>query len=68
MANGMIAQQVNRRTVAAALAAARVEAAEHNAWINAINKAGSTSKQARGPSTVRSCASQVHRAPPSATR
>ena len=39
MANGMIAQQVNRRTVAAALAAARVEAAEHNAWINAINKA-----------------------------
>ena len=39
MADGMIAQQVNRRTVAAALAAARVEAAEHTAWINAINKA-----------------------------
>ena len=39
MANGMIAQQVNRQTVAAALAAARTEAAEHRAWINAINKA-----------------------------
>ncbi len=39
MADGMIAQQVNRRTVAAALAAARVEAAEHAAWINAINRA-----------------------------
>ena len=39
MANGMIAQQVNRQTVAAALAAARTEAAEHQAWINAINKA-----------------------------
>ncbi len=39
MANASIAQSINRRTVAAALAAARVEAAEHNAWINAINKA-----------------------------
>ena len=39
MANASIAQSISRRTVAAALAAARVEAAEHNAWINAINKA-----------------------------
>ncbi len=39
MANGMIAQQVNRQTVAAALAAARTEAATHQAWINAINRA-----------------------------
>ncbi len=39
MANGMIAQQVNRQTVAAALAAARTEAATYQAWINAINRA-----------------------------
>ena len=39
MANASIAQSISRRTVAAALAAARVEAAEHNAWINAINRA-----------------------------
>ena len=39
MANATVAQSISRRTVAAALAAARVEAAEHNAWINAINKA-----------------------------
>ncbi len=39
MANGMIAQQVNRQTVAAALRQARIDAAEHAAWINAINKA-----------------------------
>ena len=39
MANGSIAQSVNRQTVAAALAAARTEAATHQAWINAINKA-----------------------------
>ncbi len=39
MANGMVAQQVNRQTVAAALAAARTEASEHRAWMNAINRA-----------------------------
>jgi len=39
MANATVAQQVNRQTVAAALAAARKEAAEYNAWMNAINKA-----------------------------
>ena len=39
MANASIAQSVTRQTVAAALAAARVEAAEHRAWINAINRA-----------------------------
>jgi hypothetical protein len=39
MANASIAQTVNRQTVAAALAAARTEAAEHRAWINAINRA-----------------------------
>ncbi len=39
MANASIAQSVNRQTVAAALAAARTEAAEHRAWINAINRA-----------------------------
>jgi hypothetical protein len=39
MANASIAQSISRRTVAAALAAARVEAAEHQAWVNAINKA-----------------------------
>ena len=39
MANASIAQLVNRTTVARALAAARTEAAEHRAWINAINRA-----------------------------
>src|SRR5688572_7258245 len=39
MANASIAQSITRRTVAAALAAARTEAAQHTAWINAINRA-----------------------------
>ncbi len=39
MANASVAQSINRQTVAAALAAARSEAAEHRAWINAINRA-----------------------------
>ena len=39
MANATVTQSVNRRTVAAAIRQARVEAAEHQAWINAINKA-----------------------------
>ena len=39
MANASIAQIISRQTVALALAAARTEAAEHTAWINAINRA-----------------------------
>ena len=39
MANATVTQAVNRSTVAAALAAARIEAATHQAWINAINRA-----------------------------
>ena len=39
MANASVAQQVSRQTVAAAVRQARVEAAEHKAWINAINRA-----------------------------
>ncbi len=39
MANASVAQSISRQTVAAALAAARTEAAEHRAWINAINRA-----------------------------
>ena len=39
MANATVAQAVNRQTVAAAMQAARTEAAEHRAWINAINRA-----------------------------
>lgn len=39
MADSSITQVINRQTVAAALAAARTEAAEHRAWINAINRA-----------------------------
>src|SRR5688572_558400 len=39
MANASIAQAITRRTVAAALIAARLEATEHQAWINAINRA-----------------------------
>ena len=39
MANSTVAQSINRQTVAAALRQARIEAAEHKAWINAINRA-----------------------------
>ena len=39
MANASIAQSVNRTSVALALREARVQAAEHQAWLNAINKA-----------------------------
>ncbi len=39
MANASVAQSISRQTVAAALAAARTEAAEHRAWMNAINRA-----------------------------
>lgn len=39
MANATVTQLVNRSTVAAALQAARVEAAQHAAWMNAINRA-----------------------------
>jgi hypothetical protein len=39
MANGIVAAAVNRQSVALALTAARTEAAEHKAWINAINRA-----------------------------
>ena len=39
MANASVTAAVNRQTVAAALAAARTEAAAHKAWINAINRA-----------------------------
>lgn len=39
VANATIVQQVNRQTVATALTAARKEAAEHKAWMNAINRA-----------------------------
>ncbi len=39
MANATVAQSINRQTVAAALAAARTEAAEHRLWITAINRA-----------------------------
>ena len=39
MANASVAQSISRQTVAAALAAARIEAAEHRAWMNAINRA-----------------------------
>lgn len=39
MANGIVSAAVNRQSVAAALTAARTEAAEHQAWINAINRA-----------------------------
>ncbi len=39
MANASVAQAISRQTVAAALRAARTEAAEHQAWINAINRA-----------------------------
>ena len=39
MANATVAQAVNRQTVARALQAARREAAQHQAWMNAINKA-----------------------------
>jgi hypothetical protein len=39
MANASVAQHVSRQTVAAAIRQARIEAAEHKAWINAINRA-----------------------------
>ncbi len=39
MANASIAQSVNRQSVALALREARVQAANHQAWLNAINKA-----------------------------
>ncbi len=39
MANASVAQSISRQTVAAALRQARIEAAEHKAWINAINRA-----------------------------
>jgi hypothetical protein len=39
MANASIAQAVNRQTVALALQEARKQAGEHQAWLNAINKA-----------------------------
>lgn len=39
MANASIAQAVNRQTVAQALQQARHQAAEHQAWLNAINRA-----------------------------
>src|SRR5918999_1552492 len=39
MANATVAQSISRQTVAAALAAARTEAAELRLWITAINRA-----------------------------
>src|SRR5687768_2432957 len=39
MADATVAQSINRQTVAAALQLARTEAAEHRAWINALNRA-----------------------------
>ncbi len=39
MSNAMVAQTVNRKTVAAALYEARIQAAQHQAWLNALNKA-----------------------------
>ena len=39
MSNASIAAAISRQTVAAALAAARTEAAEHRLWITAINRA-----------------------------
>ena len=39
MPNATVAQSINRQTVAAALREARIQAQEHQQWINAINKA-----------------------------
>lgn len=39
MANANVTTLITRQSVAAALAAARVEAATHAAWMNAINRA-----------------------------
>ncbi len=39
MANASVTAAVNCQTVAAAIRQARIEAAEHKAWINAINRA-----------------------------
>lgn len=39
MANASVTQLISRQSVAQALQAARTEAAEHQAWMNAINRA-----------------------------
>jgi hypothetical protein len=39
MANASVLQAVNRATVAQALQQARLQSAEHQAWLNAINRA-----------------------------
>ena len=39
MANATVAQAATRRNVALALREARVQAAHHQAWLNALNKA-----------------------------
>jgi hypothetical protein len=39
MANATVTQAINRSMVALALAEARKQCAEHNAWMNAINRA-----------------------------
>ncbi len=39
MANSSILEQVSRKTVGEAIKQARIEAAEHQQWITAINKA-----------------------------
>ncbi len=39
MSNAIISQAISRSTVAAALQAARTEAAAHKAWMTAINRA-----------------------------
>ena len=39
MANATVAQSVSRRNVALALREARIQAATHQSWLNAINKA-----------------------------
>ena len=39
MANGSVAQAINRQTVAAAIRQARIDAAHHQAWVTATNKA-----------------------------
>src|SRR5690242_13262380 len=39
MANASVAQSINRQTVAQALQQARAEAADHLAWMHALNRA-----------------------------
>ena len=39
MANASVAQLISRQSVAAALLEARAQATEHQAWLNAINRA-----------------------------